>query len=211
MGYDWVDAVRAECARRGLTHLRALVLFLFQTGFRVGEAVRLTSADFHPGQSAVRAGVTKNGAPRVMALTPGMAAELATLAPRDGRLFGYASTPGVRQGLRRVCAGAGAPCLGTHQPGRHSFATALEGLGMSARGIADAGGWKTARIVSDVYLHPDEPAARAARLLTRGGEPGANLAQNDAAQSEAPASNGPRRTKKGPSARPGPSLGRKRP
>ena len=173
--YGWIDAVRAECARRGLPHLRALVLFLFQTGFRVGEAVRLTPADF--SGASVTAGRTKNGEPRTMALTPEMAQEIARLLPREGRTFGYGTEAGVRQGLRRVCAGAGVPYLGTHQPGRHSFATALDGLGMTAKGIASAGGWKTARIVHDTYLHPDDPSARAARLLSRG----TDLPQNSGA------------------------------
>ena len=197
VGYDWVDAVRAECARRGLFHLRALVLFFFQTGFRVGEAIRLTPADFRLDERAVLARRTKNGEPRAMALTPEMAEEVRGLAVPEGEpVFGYRTETGVRQGLRRVCKGAGVPYLGTHQPGRHSFATALEGLGMSAKSVADAGGWKTVRIVTEVYLHPDEPAARAAQLLAREGPADTNLAQEGASESAQSATIGNREAKK---------------
>ena len=193
ISYDWVDVVRAECAKRKLWHLSALTLFFFQTGFRVGEAVKLTPDDFHPDQMAVVAGVTKNGEPRVMALTPEMVFELKRLKPRPGyenHLFGYSTTFGVRQGYRRVCKGAGVPYLGTHQPGRHSFATALEGLGMTPKSVADAGGWKTVKVVTDVYLHPDEPASRAARMLSRWGGADTNLAQPPAPNPEEDASPG---------------------
>ena len=142
------------------------MLFLYQTGFRISEAARLEPADADLDDASVAAGRTKNGDPRRMALTPEMVEELRALPPRAGRLFGYTSEAGVRQALRRVCPGAGVDYLGTHQPGRHSFATALDGA-MSTKAISDAGGWKTLRIVADNYLHPDGPERKAASILSR--------------------------------------------
>lgn len=124
---------------------------------------------------------------------------LRALPARQGRVFGYTSAAGVRQGLRRACKRAEVAYLGTHQPGRHSFATTLDAAGMSPKATAEAGGWKTVRI-SQGYVHPHEAAKRAAEIMTRG----TKLPQITEGVPQAV-------EKKRPCARHGPSLGRKRP
>ena len=159
VGRDYLDALRPHLPDRAF----ALMLFLRETGRRVGEAIEM-----RPGQvfgARVTLPKTKNGEAAIAHLTPEAAALIAALPPRHGRVFGYVDRSSLYSTLRRACAKAGVPYLGTHQVGRHSFATTLAAAGWSAKEIAEAGGWKTTRLVSDVYEHPTDVHARAAAAI----------------------------------------------
>lgn len=159
---DYIDTVAAA----GNRYLGALMLFLFQSGTRIGEALRIEPDDLDLMNQTLTLQRTKNGEAREVALTREMVILLANLPPRSGRVFGYTDPTAVRNTLRRVCKRAGVAYLGTHQPGRHSFATTLsEEHGFSDKAIAEAGGWKSVHLVSKTYTHPTDPGRRAADAL----------------------------------------------
>lgn len=166
----YIDAIRARCLSRKYPnrHLAALMLFFHQTGARMSEALNLLPEDVDLDAATAIVHHTKNGEPREIALTSEIVADLRGLKPREGRVFGYAYKNGVYRALRAICAEAKVPYLGTHQPGRHSFATALDGLGFTSAAIANAGGWKSVRLVADTYTHPENASRRAAEALDRG-------------------------------------------
>jgi len=139
----------------------ALMLFLHQTGRRVSEAIELTPDRIVDGRAFIPE--TKNGEDAFAHLTPEVLAMLAEIDPRHGRVFGYVDRSSLYSTLRRACTKAGVEYLGTHQAGRHSFATSLMAAGWSAKAVADAGGWKSTRMVSEIYEHPVDAQSKAAR------------------------------------------------
>ncbi len=102
-------------------HLRPLIVFLFCTGARIGEALRLDWRDVDlAGATAVFwEGETKTGARRVVRLVPRAVAALADLPLREGRVFlrddgePYSLKEGsggpIRIGWAAACARAGLP------------------------------------------------------------------------------------------------------
>jgi integrase len=154
---SYLDNLRPHLPARAF----AVLLFVHQTGRRIGEALELTPDRVQDGRAYIP--MTKNGAEAWAHLTPEMQGLLAGIEPRHGRAFGYLDRSSLYPTLRRAAKRAGLPYLGTHQIGRHSFATALSEAGWGAKAIADAGGWKTARMVTEVYEHPADAQAKAAR------------------------------------------------
>jgi integrase len=156
VGAAYLDALRPHLPLRAF----ALMLFLHQTGRRVSEALDLIPDRVTEGRAFIPK--TKNGAEAYAYLTPELAGIIASLEPRHGRVFGYVDRSSLYPTLRRACRKAGVEYLGTHQVGRHSFATSLSKAGWGAKAIAEAGGWKTTRMVSETYEHPDDAQAKAA-------------------------------------------------
>ena len=143
-------------------HLFVLMLFLHTTGRRIGDALSLTRADVDLQRMRVRIGRTKNGEPAEAYLTAEVGKLIAGILPGAGPVFPYVHRSSVYSTLRRACAKAKIPYLGTHQPGRHSFATTLLDRGWQSSEIAEAGGWKSVRLVSETYEHPLSAPERAA-------------------------------------------------
>lgn len=159
VGQDYLDAMRPHLPARAY----ALLMFLHYTGRRVGEAIAM-----QPGQIAgtrVTFGKTKNGKPAVAVMPKPVAEMVAALEPVNGKVFGYADRSSLYATLRRAARKAGVEYLGTHQIGRHSFATALDGAGWTSKQIADAGGWESAALVQRTYVHTTETQEKAARQL----------------------------------------------
>lgn len=157
----YIDTLIQECN----PHLVALVLFLHQTGRRIGEAMQVEPVHLDLKRKTISIAKTKNGDGFTAHLTAELTVTLADLKPRSGLVFGYQSRSAVRNALRRATSRAGLPYLGTHQIGRHSFATTLSNEGWSSKAIAEAGGWKSVRLVSEVYEHPDNAAQTAAKVF----------------------------------------------
>jgi len=153
----------------------ALMLFLHTTGRRIGDALGLTVADLDMQRMRAVIGRTKNGDPAIAVLTAEVAALMTQIMPQEGRVFPYVARSSVYATLRRACKAAGVVYLGTHQPGRHSYATALLSAGFQSSEIAEAGGWKSVRLVAETYEHPQSAAERAAMVF------GGKLAQKKTA------------------------------
>ena len=141
------------------------MLFLHTTGRRIGDALALDRQDVDLARLRVIIRDPKNGEPAVAYLTAEVAELLTQIMPEVGSVFGYAARSSVYSTLRRACTKAGLAYLGTHQVGRHSYATALDNAGWSAKAIADAGGWKSPALVQNTYIHPQSPGEQAAALF----------------------------------------------
>lgn len=147
------------------TNLFALILFLHTTGRRVGDAISLKLDDIDLDNATAFIRKTKNGEAATVNLVPVLVDILKDLPTHNGHVFGYRDRRNLYDTLRRSCERAGIKYLGTHQVGRHSFATALEREGWNSKAIADAGGWKSVRLVDETYIHTNDPAARATSLI----------------------------------------------
>jgi integrase len=147
--------------------LFALMLFLNTTGRRVGEAIALRRPDVDLARRTAQIDKTKNGEEATAKLVPILADILKDIMPDDDDtpVFGYADRRNIYGTLKRACKRTGVEYLGTHQPGRHSFATALQQEGWGSKAIADAGGWKSVRLVDETYIHTNDPAERAAAVI----------------------------------------------
>ncbi len=161
------------------------MLFVHQTGARIGEAMGLEPKDVDLRNGTAIAYDTKNGEDRLIYLTPEIIEDLRTLPPRNGRVFGYVEPRSVYRTLRKVCEEAGLEYLATHQVGRHSFATALEEAGFSAKAVADAGGWKSVALVQKTYMHPKDAGKRAAEAMASRKPIGTNLTHAESGAPEA--------------------------
>jgi integrase len=148
----YIDKFRAAASAQ----LGSLMLFMMQTGCRISAAVNLTWDDVNLAERIVTVGKDKNGDPHRLYLTLEMLALLANL-PKDRRkVFGYASRHAVYNGIKGACIRAGIAYLGTHQPGRHSFATELlVRKGVDVATVAKLGNWRSPRVLLENYAHPE--------------------------------------------------------
>lgn len=179
---DYLEALKPHLPHR----LYVLMMFLHQTGRRVGEAVGL-EPEWIVGR-VVHIPKTKNGDAARVVMTEALAEMVHALEPRHGRIFGYSSHYSVYNTLRRAAAKAGVEYLGTHQPGRHSFATTLHDAGWQSSAIAEAGGWKSVGLVASTYEHPTEAQARAADVFA--GQTGTIVTQSKRKRKETPTKKG---------------------
>lgn len=154
---EYLEAIKPHLPDRAF----AIMLFVHQTGRRISEALEMEPHQVSNGR--VHIPRTKNGAEAFAYLTDELEELIARIEPRHGKVFGYVDRSSLYPTLRRACKKAGVEYLGTHQVGRHSFATSLSKAGWGAKAIAEAGGWKTTRMVSETYEHPDDAQAKAAR------------------------------------------------
>ncbi len=145
--------------------LYAMMMTMQTTGRRVGDMLALTVQDVDLRRGVIRIGDPKNGEPATAWLTAEVAGLLAAIMPETGRVFPYAARGSIYSTLRRACKKAGVEYLGTHQPGRHSFATKLDDAGFSTAAIAEAGGWKSPALVAKTYIHPNQAGQRAAAVF----------------------------------------------
>ncbi|BCH12023.1 hypothetical protein MesoLj131c_62810 [Mesorhizobium sp. 131-3-5] len=170
--------------------LSALMLFLFQTGARISDALKLEdeSTDIDLVNRKVIFRDMKNGEDGEADLTIEMVYEIQQLrewkrerlaawevrVPWDrkragerhsgrgakkpnNRLFGYIQRGSVYKDIKRICKLAGLPYLGTHQPGRHSFATEMiVRHGVDVATTAAKGRWKTKKLLMENYTHAEK-------------------------------------------------------
>lgn len=135
--------------------LRAVVLFMTDTGVRVSEAVRLIPDAFGRKKGYAYIGVTKNGKPRMVALSASTMAAIKLIMPKKpfDRVFGYTHRTSVNTALKRACARAKIPYTTPHRIGRHSFSARFLMGGHSLKALKDAGGWETIQMPAMVYGH----------------------------------------------------------
>lgn len=167
VGIDWINSFRAQAVSQGNPRLAALCRFMFETGVRIGEAVALESRHIDHVNKRADLGKTKNGETYSASFSADMRDELVNLTPRNGLVFGYSGRGSVYGPWRTVCDRAGLPYVPPHQAGRHSLATALHEQGWLANDIADAGRWKSTRLVQDTYIHATGKSQAAADLIAK--------------------------------------------
>lgn len=150
----YIDAFRSHCDD---PRLSALMLLLFQTGARIGDAIRLEPQDLDLPARKVTFRDMKNGEDGTADLTVELVYDLQQLEPRHGRIFGFKHRWSVYARIKEVCARAKIPYLGTHQPGRHSFATEMIVRNrVDIATTAKKGRWKSKQILMGAYAHGDD-------------------------------------------------------
>ncbi|WP_052418077.1 tyrosine-type recombinase/integrase [Pseudooceanicola atlanticus] len=161
---DWLTAFRSIASERN-PRLAALAWFMFETGARLGEAVALSPERIDHINCRADLGRTKNGERYHADFSAELRTELIRLAARNGKVFGYKSRHSVYGPWQTTCRLAEIPYIPPHQAGRHSLATLLNDMGWTANDIAEAGRWKSVRLVQETYVHPDGKGKAAAGLI----------------------------------------------
>lgn len=162
---DWMRAFMEQADADGLPHLSAIVLFMNQTGARVSEAVRLTGDHVDLARRIAVLEKTKTDQMSVRHLTAELVLRLGALGLTDGEpVFRYTDFRAVTRRMKAVAERAGIPPRTSHSAGRHSFGTnAMAVPGASVKAAMDAGGWKSARLFLETYVHADDAGAELAR------------------------------------------------
>ncbi|SHF56926.1 Phage integrase family protein [Litoreibacter ascidiaceicola] len=163
---DWILKFRRAARDRGLPHLASLCLFMFETGARISEVTRLKRSDIDLERRSADLGTTKNGEDGIAFFSETLAREISHLKPKHAHLFGYKNKSGVHGIWKSVCEDAEIDYVPPHQAGRHSLATALNRMGWSANDIAQAGRWKSVRLVQETYIHADQKGRAAADAIS---------------------------------------------
>lgn len=169
---DWMERFMAEADKSGLPHLSACVLFMQQTGARVSEAINLTGEFVDLGERVALLEKTKTDEWSPRHLTIELVARLAALSLKKGvRVFGYTDRQAVNRRIKAVCDRAGIEPRSTHAAGRHSFATnAIDG-GAKIKDAMDAGGWKSAALFMQTYVHSKDAGRNVAGIFDRASGP----------------------------------------
>lgn len=160
----WLDAFLTQADRDGLQHLSAMVLFMHQTGARRGEALRLRGEHVDLAQRIAVLERTKTDQWSVRHLTGELVVRLSalSLAP-EAPVFGYTDGRAVNRRIAAVCGRAGIEAKTTHAAGRHSFGTNAMAAGARVKDAMDAGGWKSARLFLETYVHSQDAGREIAR------------------------------------------------
>jgi integrase len=162
----WLEKFRKACHA---PNLAALARFMFETGARIGEAVALEWESVNLREASATFGKTKNGESHTVYLSPGMVAELANL-DKGRKVFGYASRHTVNPQWKKTIEKAGIEKLTPHEAGRHGFATELivrNGVDIST--TAKMGNWKSHRLLSETYAHPERERETVLRIFGKKG------------------------------------------
>lgn len=174
--WDWLLKFRTKANARN----RALALFMFTTGARVGQAVEMhpDSIDLDAGYAVIPG--AKGHDDRRVQLTEEMIADLRALKPRvprgwpnkpeNLRVFGYAHRFGPLKNWKRACEMAGIEYLPPHSSGRHGFGQEMRvRQGVDAKAIEFVGGWSPAGgMVDRTYTHAEDADAKILGALRTG-------------------------------------------
>lgn len=163
---QWLDKFLAESDRRKLPHLSALVLFMNQTGTRVAEAIRVLGSHVDLESRAVVLEKTKTDEWVMKHLTTELVLRISGLdaGPKD-RVFSYTDPKAVNRRMKAVCKDAGIAPRTTHSAGRHSFGTNAMNAGAKLKDAMEAGGWKSARLFVETYVHSTEGGKTVAAIF----------------------------------------------
>lgn len=146
---EWVTKFREHAK----PHLGTMVLFMYLTGCRPGEAVDLRWQDLDLQAGTVLIRESKMSKERTAHLPAALVAALANLEHIEGRgVFGYTASNTMRKAWGTVCKKAGIKVLTPHCC-RHGFATGLLRRGVDVVTVAWLGGWANAAQVLKTYGH----------------------------------------------------------
>ncbi len=174
-------------------HLQPLIIFLFYTGARVGEALWLDWRNVDLGRAHVAFGKTKNGEARGVPLHHRVVAALANLGHREHEVFrrpdgrpyerpvgadDHSAGTRIKTAFRGACRRAGIDNFHPHDC-RHTWATWHYRANRDLAALMRLGGWKSERMVLR-YAHTnvDEHKHTIDRL------PGGNLGEAPASEAK---------------------------
>jgi len=138
-------------------HRQLLLAWLWETGQRISDSLRLMRDDLDLQAGIARAGSSKTDERGQIGLSPELVAMLAS-APQlpAGRVFPWRDRHAVYRWLRPLCARLGLSY--TPHQSRHAMATDLRALGYDMHAIAQRGLWRDARS-AERYVHHRSTAA----------------------------------------------------
>ena len=138
-------------------HKLLLLAWLFETGQRISDSLRLTRDDIDLKAGIARAGSSKTDERGQIGLSPELVAMIASAAHLPaGRVFPWRDRHGVYRWLNPLCARLGVTY--TPHQSRHAMATDLRALGYDMHAIAQRGLWRDARS-AERYVHHRSTAA----------------------------------------------------
>jgi integrase len=155
----------AQADKDKLWHLSALVLFMNQTGARVSEAINVLGQHVDLGERVAVLAKTKTDEWSERHLTTELVARMGGLVIEpDKRVFSYTDPKAVNRRMAAVCKRAKIERRSTHSAGRHSFGTnAMAVPGADIKAAMDAGGWKSAKLFLETYVHSKDAGREIAR------------------------------------------------
>jgi integrase len=132
-------------------HQHLLLCYLYETGQRISDTLRLMRNDLDLPRGLARVGSRKTDDRGELGLSPELVAMLAN-APHlpSGRVFPWSDRHGVYRWLKPLCAKLGVSY--TPHQSRHAMATDLRALGYDMRAIAERGLWRDERSAGR-YVH----------------------------------------------------------
>jgi integrase len=159
----------------------ALCTFLLYTGCRLGEGLRLQSADIDLAASFAFVRRTKNGEPRPVHLPPVVVAALANVELGQRTAFGFAKSGRLYELLDKAAQRADVmiPERVAFHIFRHTYGAWMRRhAGLDTSGLVGTGAWKS-RQAAAIYEHVDvSEEARKADLLPIGAKPVQKTAQS---------------------------------
>lgn len=180
------SVTREEAVRliqNAAAHLKPLVLFLFSTGCRLGEALKLKWEDVDLSGGRVTFWETKNGEIRVVPMPPEAVAALANMPNRKGHVFrtqkgaAYEDRKGMGGGQVKtawagMCKRAKISDFSPHDC-RHTFATwYLRDNPGDHLGLMKVCGWKSVEMVKRyAHLNVEDVTPRVNGIWGKNGDP----------------------------------------
>ena len=151
---EWIDAF---CAHTDSPYLQALVLFMFATGARIGEALAIEWSHVDLTARTIILPRTKIAEQRQVHLPPRLFDAIANLPRVHGRpIFWYRTGWALRNRWETTIRRAGIIRMTPHS-GRHGFATAaLRSRKIDPKTAAYLGGWKSIQHFMSTYAHAIE-------------------------------------------------------
>lgn len=151
-------------------HRHLLLAWLYETGVRITDSLRLHDEDLDLQRNQVRAGSSKTDDHGTISISPELVALFAN-TPRcpAGRVFPWRDRHGVYRWLRPLCRRLGV----TYTPhlSRHALATDLRALGWDMRAIAERGIWRDERSAGRyTHHHAADTPGRSIGILRKGGK-----------------------------------------
>ena len=152
---DWLPALLASAATP--KRIAALALLMRVTAARIGQALRMEWSAVDLSRGVVVVPHAKGYPERQARLTAEAVALLANLdGERQGRVFGWEGRSAVYKPWKAACKAAGIAYVTPHPAGRYGFATAMRAKGIDPKTAASRGGWKSVRLMLDIYAGEDE-------------------------------------------------------
>ena len=176
----WLNAFLTQADKDKLWHLSALVLFMNQTAARVSEAISVLGEHVDLSQRIAVLAKTKTDEWSVRHLTAELVTRISQLDLADAkRVFSYTDPKAVNRRIKAVCKRAKIEPRTTHSAGRHSFGTnAMAVKGADIKAAMDAGGWKSAKLFLETYVHSKDAGRTLAKKFdAQTGPVGTDLAQ----------------------------------
>jgi len=163
----WLSLEEADrLIENAADHLQPLLIFLFYTGARMGEALWLDWRNVDLQRAHVAFEKTKNGEPRGVPLHPRVIAALANLPHREGEVFrrpdgapyerpkggeDHSAGSRISTAFRAACRRAGITDFSPHDC-RHTWASWHYQTNRDLGALQRLGGWKSVRMVMR-YAH----------------------------------------------------------